>query len=333
MSLPSFSWGGSTLSFPYGFIVTASKEFIRNEAGIALAEKQTVNIKGSVPTGSLEGSIGAAISALGTGGGGGTSQIGPLQISGGVSYGAARLVSASTAEPPEDTAGIQYIEVTLTFESYSGSGGGPLRSTSETIEVRREDDKLSNSSPDEAYFGFIVTHTVSAQGIAAGSDNGFGAAQSWVTSRISDGSSITSTTDGGYGTGGSFSVSSVPGVGDVTDCTITRSTTADMAGASYSVTTTFFKSKYLYFMELTASVQRDENGEMYASVQGTVQGYASGGVNASQSNAYANAGAGWALSEVLGAAEKSIVPLLQYGVKPEISPELELCTIIQFRIV
>jgi len=319
-------WGNSPGSFPYGFIITSQKEYIRNTEGSALAVKRSITIKGAVDAGSTGSAAGAlslvdAISAPSdptgrqiadlkiTSDTGGT----PVDMLGGTLSGA-RLVSASVGEPPEDTAGIQYVEVTATWEIYgAGDEGYALQSASDTLEVKKEEDKSTSAAGDLSggglTYGYTVTHTVSAQGINTGNgSDGYQQAKGWVEGRAGE-TSLALNASGGtlngvvqakdgngkvISTTGAVTPSSLgPDLTGYGQYNAMKSTSADIANRSYTVTTSYFKSAGSAFIDVTSQIQRDESGEMSVSCQGTIQGLSSGGPDSTTDNRFANAQAAY----------------------------------------
>jgi len=305
MASPVLTWGTESFTFAYGLALTVNKDFTRNEDGSVLTEKHIITVKGAYIAGGGDGA--ARIAALaGTtvglaniveGGGGREShvQMAPLTISVlGVSYPSVSLTSVSTSEPPEDTAGIQYQEVTLTFETYTGpsdpTSAWKLRSASESFEIKREDDKVtfdsySDITTNTLYFGYTITHTVSAQGLINHKDKkeAFQQAYKYVESKKMDNLAISSQDIFGAGLyntldgrgvkvdTGTYLVAGATAAG-YTEYNRTRVASADVAGGSYSITETYFKSKKDATFDITANFNKDEQGDASVTVEGTIEG-------------------------------------------------------------
>jgi hypothetical protein len=318
-------WGSSPGSFPYGFIITSQKEYMRNTEGSALALKRSITIKGAVDAGATGSATGALslVDAISSPSDPTGRQVADLKITNdasgtpvdmlGGTLSGARLVSASVGEPPEDTAGIQYVEVTATWEIYSaGDYGYALQSASDTLEVKKEEDKSTSAAGDLSggglTYGYTVTHTVTAQGINTGGMDGYAQAKGWVESRAGDTTAtlnasggtlngVVQTKDGNGNvtstTGGVTTSSLGPDLTGYGQYNAMKSTSTDIANGSYTVTTSYFKSAGSAFIDVTSQVQRDESGEMSVSCQGTIQGLSSGGPDSTTDNRFANAQAAY----------------------------------------
>lgn len=202
----------------YGFANSMQKEFNRAEDGTILSEKHTFNIRGVivpspmgtdkiVPSGafdrysSLVGQTSRDMIETDTNdfivGRLWNLRAGPLKLvklvpdgagqykpSGipALEYKFAQLMNISIAEAPEDTAGIHFQEVTMSFEAITGPRTDPdlentyrLKAAAEQFEIKKEEDKMSyfifdgeNSSRqdhDNPYYSYTITHTISAQGL------------------------------------------------------------------------------------------------------------------------------------------------------------------------
>lgn len=288
------------IDFPYGLYLTSSREPNRNEEGTVLMEKYNITIRGSiVGTSNGQGDsetnlINLIKSGIGVVGapGSDTRDMYVLEIEGAnIIYEQARLVNASFSEPPEDTAGIHFVEATLTFEVYSGS---MLRSASESIEIRKENDRNTfdnDTLSDTSKYSFTVTQTISAQGLMTGGSDGYATARafcengSWSTSK---GASVEKNAAGGN----LNTILTLSGMGlslPNNELNCIRSVNADPVAGSYSITNTFFRSAGKTFTDVTIDVQRDESGEMSASAQGTIQGISTGGPADTSDDRYAAA--------------------------------------------
>jgi hypothetical protein len=296
--LSSLTWGSGSITFPYGCFVTVQKEYERNGPGIAMTEKQTITVKGSIAGSSLSDLITAGGSVADVSSGN-SRQIASLviEVNGAtvVDVSNARLSNAGSSEPPDDTAGVQYIDVSLTFEAYNSAGGDyVLSSSSESLEVKKEEDRLfpvnNDITSDEQSFGYTITHTISAQGIDAGAD-GYSQAQSWVNSRKQDSSkNLTLTKDGNSSfLQSSLSIDSLMGSLPEYECNAARSVTADPASGSFSMTSTFFRTGSKATFDITVNVERSEDGGVTGTSSGTVQGMSTAGISATTTTKFGNA--------------------------------------------
>ena len=201
-------FAGQEIQLEYGFASSIQKEFNRAEDGTILTEKHVITIRGSFSADGqdpssrysnlLQKSIEYAdfkglslvdrLVSL---------QAGPLvvarmRLNGSnqyevqealFTYNYAQLISSSVSEPPEDTAGIHFQELTLTFESITPPTDNiavryRLKAASEQFEIKKEEDRLSyfvidfdsngnfKGLKDDPYFSYTITHTLSAQGLS-----------------------------------------------------------------------------------------------------------------------------------------------------------------------
>jgi hypothetical protein len=202
----SILFAGQELILEYGFASAISKDFNRLDDGTIVSEKHSITIRGAftaignTPEDRYEDLLQKAVEYADFKG----SQLvdrlvslqsGPLQIykmtliNGNyqtvgqplISYNFAQLMSVSVGEPPEDTAGIHYQEVTFNFESITPPTDNiatkyRLKTASEQFEVKKEEDKMSyfvmgtdangiiRYLADDPYYSYSITHTLSAQG-------------------------------------------------------------------------------------------------------------------------------------------------------------------------
>jgi len=202
----SVLFAGQELVLEYGFASAIQKDFNRLDDGTILNEKHAITIRGAftaegnTPEDRYEDLIQKAVEYADFKG----SQLvdrmvslqaGPLEIYkmtlvGNtyqkvglplISYSFAQLMSVGVGEPPEDTAGIHYQEVTFNFESITPPTDNiaskyRLKSASEQFEVKKEEDRMSffvmsmdalgiiRSLADDPYYSYSITHTLSAQG-------------------------------------------------------------------------------------------------------------------------------------------------------------------------
>jgi hypothetical protein len=308
MASPTLTWSTVSITFDYGFSLSIQKDFNRGDDGSVLTEKHVINIKGAYIAGT--GDAASRFSNLiqksysyaqkvATSGRVATLQMAPLTITTGgtpLKYDSASLVNISTSEPTEDTAAIQYQEVTLAFETYvtpsDPTSNYKLRSASENFEIKREDDKVTFSdytdlTKNTLYFGYSVTHTVSAQGLVNNItlSEAFNEAYKYVKSKKMD-SLSSSTTDifgrtllsgnkidaKGLKVSAEDSLVTSELAAGYKEYTKIRTVSSDIATGSYSITETYFQSKNDTTIELTANFNRDESGDSSVTVEGTIQG-------------------------------------------------------------
>jgi hypothetical protein len=309
------NWNNQAINFDYGFAMGIQKDFTRADDGTILNEKHTLTIKGSfVATGSAatdryanlltqmyskvsyveQGAAGRQVSI----------QAGRLTITNNstpiVDYLSANLIGISVPEPSEDTAGIQFQEVTFTFETFNTPNDPALsywklRSASENFDFKKDEDRIfyDGSAIDQESalkYGFTVTHTVSAQGMFDYNtkSEAINEAYRYVNDRVTKiGDALLTVNTDIYGRGflGTSSLDpknwKVGGTSsDVVSTEISsynlynkiRSSSADATAGSYSVTTTYFLSKELATIDVNANFNRDESGESSVTVEGTIQG-------------------------------------------------------------
>lgn len=323
---------GSGFTFPYGCIATVQKDYERNTAGIAMAEKHTITVKGAIAaTGGNSSSLNDLITAAGSASNisANTTQIATLTLdiegSRTFEYDNARLTSFSSSDPPEDTAGIQYIEVSFTFEAYQAAGDYLLASSSESLEVKKEEDRLSVVNNDIASntlnFGYTVTHTLSAQGIN-GSTDAYTEAQGWVTSRLKASSKSLSLTKDGNSSALKSAVNIDDLMGSLPDieCNAVRSVNADPASGSYSATSTFFRTGSNSTCDITVNIERTENGDVTCTANGSIQGLSTDGILSNTSSKFLNASSAFsAICGNFGAGSKvyGVISTLFGKIQPE----------------
>ena len=204
----------------YGFANSMQKEFNRADDGTILSEKHTFNIRGVIvpsPVGTDKimpsGAFNRYSSLVGQ-----TSRdmietdtndfivgrlwnlrAGPLRLvklapdpanpgqyipSGipALEYKFAQLINITIAEAPEDTAGIHFQEVSMSFEAVTGpridsdlENTYRLKAAAEQFEIKKEEDRMSyfifdgdgaaRQDHDNPYYSYTITHTISAQGL------------------------------------------------------------------------------------------------------------------------------------------------------------------------
>ena len=324
MATITLSWTGTSISFDYGFSMSVQKEFGRGDDGSILNEKHTISIKGQIVASgatadarysNLATQMFSRAKKLATGADRVTTlQAGLLTVTGDsgeiVRYDSASLLSVNVSEAPEDTAGLHYQEVSMTFESYNTPSDPvsayKLRSISESVEYKKEDNQLSYKSndidtEDDPYHAFTVTHTISAQGFFNNGTNkreAFEEAYKYVTSRKKDtlgtintdaftkpylGSSKVEMKE--YKIAGQASdVVSSADIGNYSEYNKIRTSSTDVASGSYSLTTTFTLSRESVYIEISGNYNRDESGEASVTVEGTIQGLSTKNVDSAQHN-------------------------------------------------
>lgn len=207
MSKVSVLFAGQEIILEYGFASSIQKDFNRADDGTILTEKHSLNLKGSfTATGNtaetrylnlLQKSVdyadfkgGKLIDRLVSLQGGPLNVV-KMKLNGSVyeqdgdpiiTYPYAELMSVNISEPPDDTAGIHFQEITLTFESITPPTDSiavkyKLKSAAESFEIKKEEDKMSYfimtiSNDDyvrnvekDPYYSYSITHTLSAQGL------------------------------------------------------------------------------------------------------------------------------------------------------------------------
>lgn len=297
------TWGSNSIEFTNGYSVSVQKDFERNGDNTPIAEKHTISVRGSVVAsgGDPETRYNSLILAA-------TSradvaylnrQMGTLSLPGGTTYANASLTSISSSEPPDDTAGIQYIEISMTFEAYASSNLSTyhLKSSSESVEVRKEEDRLAFQSDDvtsnSVYFSYTVVHTISATGYLTENEEGYTSAKTWVEERFK-GSSIglellkNSYNDNLFESINpevDYDLGTLPEL----EFNVIRTVSADPSSGSYSLTTTFFRSKSKSITEINVDFQKDDNGDVNISVNGNVQGLNEAGYNSNTNTRFSNA--------------------------------------------
>lgn len=312
MATVTLTWTGTSISFDYGFAMSVQKEFGRADDGSILNEKHTVSIRGQIVASgatadarytNLATQMFSRAKKLATGGDRvATLQAGLLLVTGDsgeiVRYDSASLLSVNVSEAPEDTAGLHYQEVSMTFESYNTPSDPvsayKLRSVSENIEYKKEENQFAYKgnnihSEDSPYHAFTVTHTISAQGFfnnGASKREAFEEAYKYVTSRKKDTLGTINTdafTKPFLGTskvemkeykiaGNSSDVVSSADIGNYAEYNKIRTSSVDVAAGSYSLTTVFLLSRENASIEISGNYNRDESGDVSITIEGTIQG-------------------------------------------------------------
>jgi hypothetical protein len=284
-------------TFDFGYVTSIQKEVNRNADGTPLYEKHSISVRaaivgsGASPEARYEDLIQQAASLAdlaGSSGSAGKEQyyLGTLTLDGSVVYNSARLLSISIGEPPEDTAASQFIEVNMSFEAYANGDltTYKIQSSSESVEVRREDSQLtfedSNIESDTKNFNYTIVHTISAQGYVTEGVDAHTHAKSWVEARKKDTSKGLVLIYNAYDklvSADEFSPETDMNMGDINgildEYNIVRTSSIDPVNGSYSLTTTFTRSKDKASIEIEAAYQKSESADESISVRGTVQGY------------------------------------------------------------
>lgn len=301
--MSTLSWGSNTITFSNGYTVSIQKDFEKNGDGTPLAEKHTISVRGAVIASGadpetrysnllLAASNRADLAYL-------SRQIGTLTLPGGTTYSNASLVSISSSEPPDDTAGIHYIDINMSFEAYASSNLSTyhIKSSSETVEIRKEEDRHSFSNDDitsnSVFFSYTITHTISATGYLIENEEGYESAKNWVEARFKASSLGIKIEKNSYDDNlyrildpeTDYDLGTIP----EEEFNIIKSVSADPASGTYSITTTFFRSKSKSSAEVNVDFSKDDNGDVSVSVNGTVQGLSSGGASATTDNRFSNA--------------------------------------------
>ena len=327
----TLKWNGNPIvTFNYGFAAGISKDFTRSDDGTVLTEKHTITIKGAFAASGadanaryislLNQTFSNASKVTSAGSRQFNLQVGKLEITGTeLIYDSATLIGISVPEPAEDTAGIQFQEVNLTFESYNtpnyNGQSYKIKSATESFDFKKDEDKIFYENSDitndsNLKYGFTITHTISAQGLfdnkIASKSDALTQAYKYVKAKLKDNLPVISSDvlGGGFLGGQSFDSSkwllSADGISpsyDVVSSEINsynqynkvRSSSADMTTATYSVTTTYFLTKEKATIDINANFNRDESGESSVSVEGTIQGVSTQNPNSVTHDKLANA--------------------------------------------
>lgn len=202
----SVLFAGQELVLEYGFASAIQKDFNRLDDGTILNEKHAITIRGAfsaegnTPQDRYEDLLQKSVEYADFKGSQlvdrmASLQAGPLEIYKMtlvgdtyqkvgiplIAYNFAQLMTVSVGEPPEDTAGIHYQEVTFNFESITPPTDNiaskyRLKTASEQFEIKKEEDKMSffvmnmdslgiiRALADDPYYSYSITHTLSAQG-------------------------------------------------------------------------------------------------------------------------------------------------------------------------
>lgn len=236
-----------------------------------------------------------------------------------ITYDNAQLINLNLPETPEDTAGIQYQEYAFTFESYqplytSGSGdiysAYRLKSVSENWELQKQQDQLSfvdnNFTLDDSLYAYTLSHTVSAVGLQ-NFDNGAYKNSAWyeaykyVNSRLVETPVSSYISKDAYTStlpaSSTFAIDQWKGSGVASGNIIAsptgylaynkiRTSTVDVPGGSYSVTSTYLMSRSSGTFDINTQYSEDESGEVTITVEGTVTPLSSQDINSLVNDKY-----------------------------------------------
>lgn len=324
----TLKWNNSSIiSFEYGVAIGISKDFVRSDDGTVLSEKHNITIKGSVVASGTNAearyislfnkSYDANAKVLQGGEREYSLQIGKLEVTGTeINYSAATLLSINVPEASEDTAGIQFQEVSLVFESIQPptfAATYKLKSANENWDFKKEEDKITYKDSDislendNVKYSLTVTHTVSAQGLyeyGISKKEALKIAYEYVSSRLKNDiknekisqdlqartflNGLTFTPSTSYFSGGAYDIISSDASGFKSYNKI-RSSSTDINTATYSVTTVYFMSDEPATIDASANFSRDESGESSVSVEGTIQGLSGKDVNSLSNDKLTNA--------------------------------------------
>ena len=347
--------GSTSIPFNYGAAVGIQKEFIKSEDGTVLSEKHTVTVKGAIVA--TDGADGLArYTTLVTTGvdvvrqKGGTGRAANLvagslvlTAGGGDAFGgiytSAFLTGASLSEPSDDTAGIQFQEVSLTFECLVLTGiTYNLKAASEQFEIKRDEDQLFygnaagafTGESDDPYYGFIITHTLSATGQAkigtTTNSEAYNEAAKYIAAKKK--SSLLNVTISNDAQGGTlydsfiptkFQAGSVAGEytfdGSYKEYNTTSTETKDLAGGSCTLTRTYFYSNAPFLIDITGSYEKSEDSIDMVKVDGTVTGLSSKDYKDKNHDKYTKAKAGFDVMKGTGDPFGKESPLYKFADK------------------
>lgn len=292
--MSTISWNGGSVTFAYGYTAGIQRELQRNNDDTPIAVKNNISFRGSIVASGNDTTarwinlLRAGGTAAGTGG-----NIGTLSYEG-TTFENAILTGISVGEGSDDTAAAHFIDVTYTFEAISTTtGGNYIKNASETLEVRKETEQKTFSENDvegSVFFGYTITYTISASGGLLDDQDAYTSAKSWVEGRIQESSIGLTITNN---VAGDALTSPVP-IEDMatlpeSEYNVVKTISSDPVGGSYSVSFTFFRAKSSSSSDVNVDFQKDENGDVSVSVNGTIKGFSSGGANSTTDDSYANA--------------------------------------------
>lgn len=303
------SWATEVFTFEFGVAVGIQKEFTRSNDYSIINEKHVISVRGQIVASGATAedryanlmlqTLSYAQKVAGGSNRTSTAQMGLLVIEGDsgelLRYDDAALQSVEISEPSEETAGIHYQDVSLSFETFmtpsDPASVRKLRSASETIEIKREEDSLSFlghniQSETSPYYAYTITHTLSAEGLINNKDSreAFEEAYNYVNAKKKDSLGVS---DEDVFDRALFSIVNQKTLGINSESSIvvddvqfqqykeynkTRTCSSDIVAGSYSITTTFFMSREDSLIDITGSYNRDETGESSISIEGTIRG-------------------------------------------------------------
>ena len=324
---------GGTASDPFPRY-SISREDARTGGGEALHSKFTISVSGTRTSGAditSPGARQAALMALGNevsrAAQGGEGKLTIISYSGSTTtFTNCRIVSTDLPEQSDDSAGVQFIEYGITFESFEPASFF-LESADESWDVTMNEGPVSfqNHDPDTApKRTFSMSHTVSATGHRSLSGTALVAdgeawrqAAMWVKSRLtSDPLGHTSSALMG-GPDSAFSgnlMDKVAGMGfdgnsmNMEAMNHLRTYNMDHGGGSYSVTDSWMladkNQAATHDFDISLNIEPEAEANT-VTVNGTIQGINTSAVTSAEEDKYANALAG------LGAMKAKALPMAQ----------------------
>jgi hypothetical protein len=340
--MAKIAWAGQTIDLEStNPSISVQKEIIRTEDGTCINQKHAISVKGYFyATGDpiakeRQGILyQKMITLLNTNASQASLQQGLLELQpeGTVSlantirYKDAKLINASFPEPPDDTAGIQYVEYSVTFEAHQPKDdifdAYKISSVSESWNIKRSTEFMTYTGNDialvDSKYGYEIEHTLSAVGMNKFDANGvitaeIGAAwyQAWkyVDDKIGaesaddakdaeinkDNFLLASPSTYEIGTwkpsNGSSNVAT--DLADYKSYNRVRSSAIDVAGGAYSVTSSFTMSNEPYVYDVSAQFSNDESGVVSLSVEGTVIGLSEQDIKSNVNDKLTKARAGY----------------------------------------
>lgn len=340
--MAKISWAGSTIDVAStNPSISIQKEIIRTDDGICINQKHNITVKGYFyATGDpiakeRQGILyGKMILLLNTNASQASLQQGLLELQpeGTVSagntlrYKDARLVSASFPEPPDDTAGIQYVEYSVTFEAHQPKDDifdqYKISSVSESWNIKKSSEFMTYTDNDislvDSKYGYEIEHTLSAVGMTKFNADGAimpteGAPwyQAWkyIDDRLSsegaddakdakvekDNFQLASPSTYLIGTwkpsAGNSNVATE--LADYKSYNRVRSSAIDVAAGAYSVTSSFIMSNEPYVYDVSAQFSNDESGTVSLTVEGTIIGLSEKNIKSNENDKITKARLGY----------------------------------------
>lgn len=313
--------GMELITFDYGYTISATKDYNRSDDSTVFSDKRTITVRGSIAADGddpsvkyqdlLTAALDVADKGLTVSGRQKNTQTGILTISGPTgaviqTFNNAVFVSSSSSEPPEDTAGIHFIEVSLVFEAIVSDAPYRLKSASETWDIKRLDQNTLESTDliGSVYFNFEITHNITAEGMVdiENSKEAFEQAYQYVQNR-KKGVDVSPVVNDiiGQAMYNSFSPktwqvdsNASPYPSNLSSFNVfntTRTSSSDIAKGAYSLTTvyTLVKNSDPVSLTLDAKINADESGGMTIAVDGTVEGLTNSDTTSPISDKFGNA--------------------------------------------